>query len=1251
MLNSLACFHVIKDSQSSSDDRAHNLDQLFFNSAATRPDHPALLEFDETARLAAETSYGALAGEVRQLARHLIARGVRPGDRVLLALPRGGDAIRAQIAILAAGAAFVPVDVSAPIERIVFVAADAATTLAICKGSKAAELAAAGLPVLDLDAAKHQISAEASEPSSPIGVHDGDAIAYVIYTSGTTGKPKGVAVRHRNVRHFVAAEGSILGLVPTDRVFQGFSHAFDMSIEEIWPALAAGATLVAATEAIAKSGPDVVDAVIAAEVTVWHAVPSLIRMIERDPPLLRILNLGGEACPPELVLRWWRPHRRILNTYGPTETTVTATWAELRPGDPVTIGKPLPGYEAYVLGDELLPVEDGAAGELCIAGGGVSAGYLNRPELTAEKFVTARVGASDGRTRLVYRTGDLVRRDRAGRLVFLGRIDTQVKIRGYRVELGEIESLILEDAKIRSAAVALHRRQTVGERLVAYLVPALGVEIDRSALRRRLCASLPDYMVPTTFDLLPSLPTLVSGKIDRNRLPPPTAPASGAEARRVAPRNAGERDIAAVCATVLGRDEVSIDADFFNDLGGHSLRAGQFVSKLREDDRYAHVSMGDVYRCRTVARIAAHLSSPQAVAATRSPIFIPVSRSRYRLCAAGQALVLAVAFGLSACGVLLPFAIFAEALSAGAGMFAAIAAGLGSSTLIGLLSLLLPLGVRGLIVGRLAPGVYPLWGLTYFRWWLFRLSLRSSLAPLLAGAPLMASYMRLLGAKVGKGALIATHTIDIPELLEIGEGATLCSGSVFSVSSVEAGTLILGRIEIGAGATIGLRASIGRGAVIGRDAVVDDLTLVGADCVVRDGETWAGSPGRARPRAAVTVETPLPRPASNAASATFAAAAGFIFLLPFCAAAPGMALLALLGNSNDASSYYLLTPLLALTFVTSLAGLVATTKWVVCGRIEPRSAPYWSGFHLRLWVVERACEMALAMLHPLYGTLYLRPFYRLLGMRFGRRAEVTTASGILHDLVTIGEESFIADGVVLGAPHFARGLLTVDSTGIGRRSFVGNSALIPQRSAIGDRVLIGALSRPPQSNIEQARAGISWFGSPAIYLPQRQQAPAFDVGVTFDPPMPLVAQRLAIEAVRIVLPIALVAVLTIALIDFYSAAREARWPLSSLIALSPLAGVSVGLAAFTFVASVKWTLMGRYKPTVAPLWSHFVWFTEMVTAFYEYLAVPLLLAPLRARRFSPCSFEFSERASGGARSSTRPTSPNSISSRSVTMRL
>src|SRR5439155_19293686 len=276
-----------------------------------------------------------------------------------------------------------------------------------------------------------------------------------------------------------------------------------------------------------------------AGVTVVSCVPTLLSMLEEDVPSVRLLILGGEVCPPDLVKRWWKPERRVVNTYGPTEATVVATYSECQPNKPVTIGRPLPNYLACILNEKLQPVKEGMAGELCLGGIGLARGYFGRPELTKEKFVCiAHDGAVPQR---FYRTGDLARWTADGDIEFLGRIDSQVKIRGFRVELGEIESVLLESPEEKAAAVALREDVPGIQQLIGYVVPRDGTAPEAERVRERLQARLPSYMVPALIQTLPALPTLPSGKVDRKSLPPPSAPKLESKRGLVRPRTAMEQ--------------------------------------------------------------------------------------------------------------------------------------------------------------------------------------------------------------------------------------------------------------------------------------------------------------------------------------------------------------------------------------------------------------------------------------------------------------------------------------------------------------------------------------------------------------------------------------------------------------------------------------------------------------------------------------------------------------------------------------
>src|ERR1043166_3698743 len=570
--------------------RARVLHEIFEAQADARPDDVAVVSG------AKAVTYAELERRANRVAFHLRARGVGRGSVAALLLPRSPDAYAALLGILKAGAAYLPLDPEYPPDRIGEILEDSAATALVTTASLAERVASPPGIVVRLDADHRAIEAGPAERPSPatIGLRPRD-LCYVIYTSGSTGRPKGVMIEHRSACHFVQAE-RFFGVRPGDRVYQGFSLAFDASVEEIWLAFQAGATLIAATPEMARAGPDLSRRLREAGVTVLSCVPTLLSMLTDDVPGLRLLILGGECCPAGLAARWIRPGRRVINTYGPTEATVCATYAELAPGRPVTIGRPLPGYRVHLLDDRLRPVPPGAAGEICIGGLGVARGYLGRPDETLARFITdpfAPISTADAR---LYRTGDRARLNAAGDFEFLGRTDTQVKIRGFRVELAEIEAVLLQAEGVAAAACAVREELPGVQQLVGYVVPAAGRPVDDERLRVLARGRLPAWMVPSVIESIAELPTLPSGKLDRDALPAPRPRAveSGSDGRP--PESDAECAIAAVWRDLFRPLRVSADDDFFLDLGGHSLLAARMVSELRRDPRFARVSVLDVYQ-------------------------------------------------------------------------------------------------------------------------------------------------------------------------------------------------------------------------------------------------------------------------------------------------------------------------------------------------------------------------------------------------------------------------------------------------------------------------------------------------------------------------------------------------------------------------------------------------------------------------------------------------------------------------------
>ncbi|MGK5534289.1 non-ribosomal peptide synthetase, partial [Streptomyces sp. URMC 129] len=527
-------------------------------------------------------TYRELDSAVSQLAARLRSSGIGRGDRVGVRLPSGSaELYLAILAVLAAGAAYVPVDADDPDERAELVWGEAGVCAVI----------GAGHTVVPRPGV-----APGARPGGPTPGDD----AWIIFTSGSTGRPKGVAVSHRSAAAFVDAEARLFvpdaPIGPGDRVLAGLSVAFDASCEEMWLAWRHGACLVPAPRALVRGGAELGPWLLRRRITVVSTVPTLAAQWSREMLAgVRLLILGGEACPPDVVRRFARDGREVWNTYGPTEATVVACAARLLDGAPVRIGLPLDGWELVVIGAGGEPVAWGETGELVIGGAGLGR-YLDAAK-DAERF---RPLPALGWER-AYRTGDLVRACREG-LEFVGRADDQVKIGGRRVELGEIEAALLALPGVAAAAAAVRRTPGGLDVLVGYLVPADGdpAGFDRAGALGLLRGRLPAPLVPRLV-VLDAFPVRGSGKVDRAALPWPAPPAPGVPRQEPADADADETTVwlLGVWNALLGT-EAGLHDDFF-DLGGTSLAAARLVSALRE--RCPDVSVADLYRHPTPAAL------------------------------------------------------------------------------------------------------------------------------------------------------------------------------------------------------------------------------------------------------------------------------------------------------------------------------------------------------------------------------------------------------------------------------------------------------------------------------------------------------------------------------------------------------------------------------------------------------------------------------------------------------------------------
>ncbi|MGZ3459297.1 MAG: non-ribosomal peptide synthetase, partial [Archangium sp.] len=461
-------------------------------------------------------TYSELDRRANQLAHYLRSLGVGPEGRVALSVERSPELVLGILGILKAGGVYVPLDPKLPTERLAYMLDVASPAVVLTQQRVEDELPSGSSFVVCLDSGWDEI---ALHPESNPGVRlDGSNSAYVIFTSGSTGEPKGVLVEHRSVTNTIHRSTQDYGLRPGQRMLQWVSMSFDVSVQEIFSALGSGATLVLLSRQLV--GEELLALVREQGVTALGMPPPALSTIpEAELPMLESVMSGGEACTAELMERWAKG-RRFINQYGPTEVSIASTSALCTPGSgKPTLGRPFPNTFLYVLDERMQPVPLGVRGELYIGGIGVARGYLGRQELTAERFVPNPFSAEPGAR--MYRTGDLVRYRADGNLEFSGRTDSQVKIRGFRIELGEIESILASHPAVEQAVVLVREDVPGDKRLVAYVVPLPGAELDLHALRGALKEKLPDYMVPSAFVPLKAMPMTNNAKVDRKALPAP----------------------------------------------------------------------------------------------------------------------------------------------------------------------------------------------------------------------------------------------------------------------------------------------------------------------------------------------------------------------------------------------------------------------------------------------------------------------------------------------------------------------------------------------------------------------------------------------------------------------------------------------------------------------------------------------------------------------------------------------------------
>ena len=1176
-------------------------------------------------------TYAELDQSANQLARYLIKIGLRPGARVGIHLDRSANVYISLLAVLKAHAVFVPMDPELPTERKLFIADDAGLSAIITTSVGMAEMGPVACRQIALDLVQAELAdMETERPCiSPDTAAGDDSLCYIMYTSGSTGTPKGVAVEHASICHFVRVARYTYGIMPADRVYQGMIIAFDFSIEEIWPALTCGAAIVPASAQESRLGDELADFLNEYGVTVLCCVPTLLATLTRDVPSLRLLMVGGEPCPQYLVEKWGKQGCRMLNTYGPTETTVTATWGELLPGKPVTIGRAMPGYTVYLLDEDRNPVAVGQTGEICIAGIGVARGYVNRPKLTRQSFIPDKFDPEHNPSGRLYCTGDLGRLTPAGEIEYLGRVDSQVKIRGRRVELSEIEAVLAEHAEVYTAVVSTTLETDIQE-IVAYcqLIHEPLAE-TKEQIRQWLAARLPSYMVPAYIEIMPEIPVLPNGKVDRKQLPAPRSPRLLDAGRElIAPKGPCETEIARHVAQAFGLENVSVEDDFFDDLGGHSLIVAKMVSAMRKVPMLAGLGLRDIYECPTVRRLAAVVVSRRDdirerntdAANTASPREYASDRKVW-LCGIAQVSSL---FSLGGLMSLLWLSLFNPLLArmdwARPDLTLTIEI-FGLTLLFSIaMAFTLPVVVKWTLLGRIKPGEYRLWGWFFLRWWLVQKV--SAIAPtsLLACTPMLNGYYRLMGARIGKDCVIETNELHVVDLIEIDDSTSIGVNTHVFAYSVENGKLLLAPVRIGRACYIGTNSVLMPGATMEDEAWLGDQSFLARQETVPRKERWSGSPAAPDQESDEVVErlaakrgrtlTPLSRLCRGAG---FVAAMFITLLVPVVSALPGILLMLSVYRSAHGSVFLLTAPLAGISFILILNLSIVVLKRIVLPRIRPGVYPVNSSLYVRKYLVDRLMETSLSLTNSLYATLYLPPLLRLLGARIGKRAEISTISHIMPGLLTIDDESFVADMASVGPSRTYNNRFAVGETRIGTRAFVGNAALVRDGVSISDHSLVGVLSAAPQSGI---RPGSIWLGSPAIKLPRREQSRAFPDELTYRPGPELYRKRLTYEFFRVTLPAAMFTAAAALTIGLFARVYQ-DISIFSASMLLPILALAMSTLLLLVVVGFKKILIGTYRSKVCPMWSTFVWRTELITALYENVAVPLLIGPMTGTPFAP----------------------------------
>ncbi|MFC9351969.1 Pls/PosA family non-ribosomal peptide synthetase [Arthrobacter sp. NPDC057013] len=1053
-------------------------------------------------------TYTELDRRANQLARYLLDSGARPGDRIALLFDQPSFAYVAMLGVLKIHAAYVPLDPGFPPDRLKYIVEDADVTAVLSLSHLRDLLPEVAALTVCLDDVADNVDAQdpgrLNEETLPGGTKD--ELAYIIYTSGSTGRPKGVAIEHASICNFVRVASALYGIEPTDRVYQGMTIAFDFSVEEIWVSWLAGATLVPKPAGSTLLGADLAAYLVAKRISALCCVPTLLATIDEDLPELRFLLVSGEACPRDLVTRWHVPGRRFLNVYGPTEATVTATWALVDPDSPVSLGVPLPTYSAVILD----PVEgrslpQGEQGEIGLAGVGLARGYINRPDLTEKAFVPDFLNIGNNPSGRIYRTGDLGRINKDGEIEYLGRIDTQVKIRGYRIELAEIESFLLQFPGIAHAVVDTFEPEPGLVELAAYFTPRHDAgSIAAHDIYQMLRTRLPGYMVPAYYEQLDSIPTMASGKADRKRLPQPSERISlAASGTYTAPETPAEASLAEQLGLILGQDRVSTEAHFFNDLGANSLLMAHFCARVRNNTDLLPPAMQDVYQNPTVRQLASVLNATAPAAEstpeTQEPGYPTATEPdpplpgtfEYVLCGVMQLAIFLVYIMYASWLLVIGFGWS----TTGTGFLDTWLRSVGLAGAMFVVLSLTPVILKWVLIGRWKPRQIRIWSLDYVRFWTVKTLTRANPLVLFAGSPLYVLYLRLLGAKIGKGVVIFSRTVPAcPDLLTVGDDTVIHKNSFFLCYRARPGVIETGRVTLGRNVLVSESTMFDIWTSMGDDAQLGHASSLQTPMAVPAGEVWHGSP-------AVRAKANYRRvPAANCTTrrrviySLFQLASRFVVVLPVGVAGLGNLLPTYLDPENiHLTDANFLFQFMAATMVLFLAGVIGGMVFVLtvprllnlC--LKPDKVYPLYGVHFSIQRMISRISNASLYLNLFGDSSYIVHYLRALGYDLCKVEQTGSNFGpaVGHEspfLSTVGTGTMVSDGLNIMNADFSSTSFRVSRVRVAGRNFLGNDITFPIGARVGENCLLATKVMVPIDG--PVRTDVGLLGSPAFEIPR-----------------------------------------------------------------------------------------------------------------------------------------------------------------------